>query len=193
MTTTCGIIYKDGVVLASEQRVTIGDFIACRTAQKIYKISSSVGFTFAGGVGHALELIRILKYEAAIFAYRRGVPMRVSAVNALLSNFLIQNRANPYEVDPTIGGFDDTGPRLFTMDLMGGSSEEAAFTSTGSGSSAALGVLEDDYAKDLTEREAINLAKRAIATAKKRDTGSGEATACVIIDAGGYRDAELDN
>lgn len=119
--------------------------------------------------------------------------MRVSAVNALCSNFMSQNRIYPYEVHPTIGGFDDTGARLFTMDAVGGAAEEVTFTSTGSGSPAALGILEDDYAEGLTEGEAIDLARRAIATAKKRDAGSGEATAYVVIDAGGYRDAILDN
>ena len=193
MTTTCGIIYNDGVILATDQRATMGHFITCRTAQKIHKISPSVGFTIAGGVGDAQELIRILKSEVAIFAYRRGAPMRVSAVNALCSNFMNQNRMYPYEVHPTIGGFDDTGARLFTMDAVGGAAEEVTFTSTGSGSPAALGILEDDYAEGLTEGEAIDLARRAIATAKKRDAGSGEATAYVIIDAGGYRDAILDN
>lgn len=191
MTTTVGIIYRDGVVLGSDQRATMGHFIACRTAQKIHKISPFVGFTIAGGVGDAQELIRVLRSEAAIYAFRRGMPMRVAVVNSLLSNFMSQNRGYPYEVHPTIGGFDDTGPRLFTMDAVGGSSEEVGFTSTGSGSPAALGILEDDYVDGMSAEEAIDMAVRAIATAKKRDAGSGEATAIVIIDKDGYRAAKI--
>ena len=193
MTTTVGIIYNDGVVLGSDQRATMGHFIASRTAQKIHMISSTVGFTIAGGVGDAQELIRVLKSEAAIYKFRRGVPMRTAAVNSLLSNFMTQNRAYPYEVHPTIGGFDDTGARLFTMDAVGGSSEEVDFTSTGSGSPAALGILEDDYIAGMSEEEAVDMAVRAIATAKKRDAGSGEATAIVVIDKGGYRNAKVIN
>ena len=193
MTTTVGIIYNDGVVLGSDQRATMGHFIACKTAQKIHMISSTVGFTIAGGVGDAQELIRVLRSEAEIFKFRRGTPMRTSAVNSLLSNFMTQNRGYPYEVYPTIGGFDDTGARLFTMDAVGGSSEEVTFTSTGSGSPAALGILEDDYIAGMSENEAIDMAVRAIATAKKRDAGSGEATAIVVIDAGGYRNAKIIN
>jgi len=187
MTTTVGIVYENGVVLAADQRATMGSFIACRTAQKIHKIAPHIGFTIAGGVGDAQEIIRILKSEVAIYAFRRGSPMRVSAMNALLSNFMNQNRMVPYEVHPTLGGFDDTGPRLFTMDAIGGGSEEAAFSSTGSGSPAALGLIEDTYDPGMSQNEAINLAVRSVATAKKRDAGSGEETVCVVIDEKGYR------
>ena len=193
MTTTVGLIYNDGVILGSDQRATMGHFIACKTAQKVHMISSTVGFTIAGGVGDAQELIRVLRFEAALYKFRRGTPMSVSAVNSLLSNFMTQNRTHPYEVHPTIGGFDDTGARLFTMDAVGGSSEEVEFSSTGSGSPAALGILEDDYIAGMSEEEAINITVRAIATAKKRDTGSGEATAIVVIDKGGYRNAKIIN
>jgi proteasome beta subunit len=191
MTTTVGIIYNDGVILASDQRATMGSFIACKTAQKIHMISSTVGFTIAGGVGDAQELIRVLRSEAAIYQFRRGSPMRVSAVNSLLSNFMTQNRAYPYEVHPTIGGFDDTGARLFTMDAVGGSSEEVRFTSTGSGSPAALGILEEYYIAGMSEDEAIAMAIRCVATAKKRDAASGEATAIVVIDKEGFRNAKI--
>ena len=191
MTTTCGIIYNDGVVMAADSRATMGHFIASRTAKKLHMISSTVGFSIAGGVGDALELIRVLKSEAAIYQFRRGYPMRVAAVNSLLSNFMTQNRGYPYEVHPTIGGYDDTGARLFTMDAVGGSSEEVAFCSTGSGSPAALGILEDDYVAGMVETEAVDMAKRCITTAKKRDAGSGDAIAVVIIDKEGYRECHI--
>jgi len=191
MTTTVGIIFKDGVVLASDQRATMGHFIACKTAQKIHMLTPFIGFTIAGGVGDAQELIRLLKSEAAIYALRRGEQMSVTAMNGLLSNFMNQNRGMPYEVHPTIGGVDGSGPRLFSMDALGGSCEEVKFSATGSGSPAALGLIEDSYVEGMSSEAAVSLAIRAITTAKKRDAGSGEATAYVVINAGGYTDAVL--
>ena len=190
MTTTVGIIYKDGVVLASDQRATMGHFIACKTAQKIHMLTPFIGFTIAGGVGDAQELIRILKSEAAIYALRRGEQMSVGAMNALLSNFMQQNRGMPYEVHPTIGGVDASGPRLFSMDALGGSCEEVKFSATGSGSPAALGLIEDAYEENMSEGEAVALAERAIRTAIKRDAGSGEAVDIVVITGMGYRKPE---
>ncbi len=40
-TTTIGIICSNGVVLATERRATMGNFIASRDAQKIYRILST--------------------------------------------------------------------------------------------------------------------------------------------------------
>ena len=39
----------------------------------------------------------------------------------------------------------------------------------------------------MSRGEAIDLAMRAVATAKKRDAGSGETTVCVVIDKDGFR------
>ena len=38
-TTTIGIVCKDGVVLASESRVTMGNFISSKEGKKIYHIA----------------------------------------------------------------------------------------------------------------------------------------------------------
>ena len=53
-TTTVGLIAKDCVVLASDQRATMGYLIANKTAKKIYKITDSIGATIAGSVADAI-------------------------------------------------------------------------------------------------------------------------------------------
>lgn len=47
-TTTIGIICNNGVVLATERRATMGNFIASRDAQKIYRITDNAAMTIAG-------------------------------------------------------------------------------------------------------------------------------------------------
>jgi len=63
-TTTVGLICRDGVVLASEKRATMGSFIASKAARKIYQVDDRMGLTTAGIVGDAQTLVRLISVEA---------------------------------------------------------------------------------------------------------------------------------
>ena len=65
--------------------------------------------------------------------------------------------------------------------------EKNNYTSTGSGSPVAYGVLEDSYRKDLTLNEGIKLAVRAISAAIKRDLATGNGIDVLVIDKSGAR------
>lgn len=180
-TTTVGIVFDAGVVLASEKRATMGYLISNKTAKKIYQIGSRMGLTTAGGVGDAQQLARLMTVEVNLYEIRRGKSMSIGAASTLLSNILHGNRYYPFYVQLLIGGVDETGPVLFSVDAVGGSSREDKIVATGSGSPMAYGVLEDRYKDGMTEAEASELAIRALRSAIKRDAGSGEGMAVVII------------
>ena len=180
-TTTVGLIFKDGVVLATEMRATMGNLIASERAKKIYKITPRIGMTTAGGVGDAQQLVRIIQVECSLYEMRRGRTMSVGAASTLLSNYLNQNRYYPYYVQLLMGGFDEGGPSVYSVDAMGGATREEEIVATGSGSPFAYGVLEDQYRPDMTEEEAKDLAIRAVRSAMRRDAGSGENIMVVVI------------
>ena len=187
-TTTVGIVFDSGVVLASEKRATMGYLISNKTAKKIYQIGSRMGLTTAGGVGDAQQLARLMTVEVNLYEIRRGKPMSIGAASTLLSNILHGNRYYPFYVQLLIGGVDETGPVLFSVDAVGGSSREDKIVATGSGSPMAYGVLEDRYKAGMTEAEASELAIRALRSAIKRDAGSGEGMAVVIITKDEFRE-----
>ena len=180
-TTTVGLIFKDGVVLATEMRATMGNLIASKRAKKIYKITPRIAMTTAGGVGDAQQLVRIMQVECSLYEMRRGKTMSVGAASTLLSNYLNQNRYYPYYVQLLMGGFDEGGPSVYSVDAMGGATREEEIVATGSGSPFAYGVLEDQYRPDMTEEEAKDLAIRAVRSAMRRDAGSGENIMVVVI------------
>ncbi len=190
-TTTVGIVFDSGVVLASEKRATMGYLISNKTAKKIYQVASRIGLTTAGGVGDAQQLARLMTVEANLYEIRRGKNISVKAASTLLSNVLHGNRFYPYYVQLLIGGVDETGPVLYSVDAVGGSSREDGIVATGSGSPMAYGVLEDRYAAGLKQDDAVELAIRALRSAIKRDAGSGEGMAVVVITSDGY--TELDD
>jgi proteasome beta subunit len=180
-TTTIGIVFKDGVILATEKRATMGYMIASKKAKKVYKVAERIGMTTAGGVGDAQQLARILTVECNLYQIRRSRSITVGASATLLSNHLNQNRHFPYYVQLLIGGVDENGPSVYSVDAMGGATREEEIVATGSGSPMAYGVLEDRFHKDMTEDEAIDIAIRALKSAMKRDAGSGEGIHVVVI------------
>jgi proteasome beta subunit len=187
-TTTVGLVFSDGVVLATEKRATMGYFIASKRAKKVYQIADRIGMTTAGGVGDAQQLARIMTVECSLYQIRRGRAIAVGAASTLLSNVLNANRYYPYYVQLLVGGVDDSGASVYSVDAMGGATREEEIVATGSGSPGAYGVLEDRFKKDMNEEEAKELAIRSIRAAMKRDAGSGEGIHVVVITRDKYQE-----
>jgi len=180
-TTTIGIVFANGVILATEKRATMGYMIASKKAKKVYQVAERIGMTTAGGVGDAQQLARILTVECNLYQIRRSRAITVGAAATLLSNYLNQNRYFPYYVQLLVGGVDETGPSVYSVDAMGGATREEDIVATGSGSPMAYGVLEDRYRPKMAEDDAIDLAVRSLKSAMKRDAGSGEGVQVVVI------------
>jgi proteasome beta subunit len=169
----------------------MGNLVASKTAKKVYKIAPRIGMTTAGGVGDAQQLARIMQVEASLFEIRRAKQMTVGAVSTLLSNYLNQNRYYPYYVQLLVGGVDDKGPGVYSVDALGGASREDDIVATGSGSPFAYGLLEDGYRREMNEEEAVDLAVRALRSAMRRDVGSGEDINIVVITPEKYEEKKI--
>jgi proteasome beta subunit len=180
-TTTVGLLFDGGVVLATERRATMGNMIASKKAKKVYQIADRIGMTIAGGVGDAQQLARLMQVECSLFNIRRGRPIAVGAAATLLSNVLNQNRMYPYYVQLLVGGIDRYGPSIYSVDALGGASPEDRIVATGSGSPFAYGVLEDRFEDGMSEKECLDLAVRALRSAMRRDSASGEDISIVVI------------
>lgn len=187
-TTTVGLICRDGVVLASEKRATMGSFIASKAARKIYQVDDRMGLTTAGIVGDAQALVRLISVEARLYKTRRQEPMTVKAMTTLLSNVLNGQRMFPYLVQLLVGGIDRKGPHIYSVDPFGGNTDEREIAATGSGSPIAYGVLEDKYSADISLEEGIALATQALRSAMKRDSASGEEIEIVTITKDMYKE-----
>ncbi|MDH4214890.1 MAG: archaeal proteasome endopeptidase complex subunit beta [Candidatus Thorarchaeota archaeon] len=185
-TTTIGMIAKDCVVLASDQRATMGFLIASKTAKKIYKVTDRIGATIAGSVADAQSIMELLAAEAKLFEIQRGRPIRVKALTRLLSNIMFQGRG-AYMLGSLVGGFDDEGPQVYYTDFVGSVIPDN-YVANGSGSPVALGVLEAEYKEELPKKKAIELAVRAIAAAIERDAATGNSILVSVIDKDGYQE-----
>jgi proteasome beta subunit len=150
----------------------MGNLIAHKVADKIFKIDDHIGATIAGSVSDAQKLMGYISAEVALYRLRNGAPMSVEAAATMTSNILHASRFYPYYVQTLLGGVDEKGPALFSLDPSGGVIKDMMI-STGSGSPVAYGVLEDRYNKDIDIEDGIELVIRAIKAAMERDTYSG--------------------
>ncbi|MEM0333173.1 MAG: archaeal proteasome endopeptidase complex subunit beta [Candidatus Aenigmatarchaeota archaeon] len=172
-TTTVGIVCKNAVVLAAEKKSTLGYLVASKESEKIMPLDDHIAMTIAGVSGDAQALARYLRAEFKLYEAMHKRKISVKGAATLLANILQSSKYFPYYVQLIIGGVDSKGPHIYSLDAIGGLEEEKKFTSTGSGSPIAYGVLEDQYKESMSVDEAKELAKRAIKAAIERDIGSG--------------------
>ena len=186
-TTTLAMVCKDGVVIATESRATMGTLIAHKTTKKLYKIDEHLALATAGLVGDLQVLARYLNAEANLYRLKREIKMPVKSAATLMSNILNQRKFYPYYVQLILGGYDDTGGHVYSLDAAGGAIPDK-YNSAGSGSPYVFGVLEDSYRDDLTTQEGIDIAVRAITAAKNRDSASGGKIDIAAITKDGFKE-----
>ena len=180
-TTTLGLVCKDGVVMATDKRATMGHLIGHKNTKKLFKISDSMGLTIAGLVGDAQMLSRWLSAEVSLFELKRDQDMSIKAASILLSNIMNGRKHMPFWVQLLVGGVDRDGGHIYSIDAAGGAIPDN-FNTTGSGSPFVYGVLEDHFKENMSLEEGTTLAVRAMTAAMKRDAAAGDGISlCTLI------------
>ncbi|MEM2226803.1 MAG: archaeal proteasome endopeptidase complex subunit beta [Candidatus Bathyarchaeia archaeon] len=188
--TTIGLVFKDGVVLASERRVSYGYFVVSKSGKKVFKITDNVGVAYAGIVADMQMLTRESAAYANLYFLERGRRASVRNVAKILSNILFSMRLFPYLAQAIVGGVDEEGPSIYTLDPLGSLLRDD-YASVGTGSEIAIGVLEAEYKNDMSAGQAVELVKKATKAATARDVGSGEEMDLLIITNEGSREETL--
>jgi len=186
-TTTVGAVAKDGIVLASDTRVTMGSLIVHRKGKKVYKVDDHLAMTISGVVADAQRTVEMIRANSRIYRLERKGPMPVAVAARLASNLFSSHRLYPLMTQVAIGGVDGSGPHLFSLDPFGSVTEER-YVATGSGSPIAYGILEERYREDLELKEVLPIVAQSVNSAMKRDVTSGDDSDVVIIDQTGYHE-----
>ncbi len=190
-TTTVGLVCKDGIVLAADMRATAGNLIVNRRTEKINSISDDMAVTMAGTVSDAQLVIKLIKAELRLMQVRNGRNPSVKEAGNLLAG-MVYNNIRKMSMIPGIshfilGGKDETGHYVYDIFPDGSIQFVDDYISSGSGSVFAYGVLETHYKKDMTVEQGAKVALKAVNTAMKRDSASGNGVNVVIITADGMK------
>ncbi len=186
-TTTVGLVCSDGVVLATDTRVTAGGFIAHRRGKKLLQIDENIAMTIAGVVADAQNIVDTLKYYTHLYKLEKTRKLPVRTAARLVSNVLFSARLYPFIADVLVAGVDQSGGSIYNIDFFGSVSQEK-MVSTGSGSPVAYGVLEAEYKEGMPVSKAYPLAAKAIIAATKRNVATGDHFDVAIIDKSGFRE-----
>lgn len=186
-TTTIGVTCKDGVIMASDTRVTMGYYVAHKHGKKVYRIDDHLAMTIAGTVADAQRVVDILIANAQLYKINSGRPIPVSSAARFIANLMFSARYVPLQTEALIGGVDESGPHIFRLDPFGTLTEEKC-VSTGSGSPVAYGILEDKYKEEQSIVEILPVVIKAVDVAMKRNVGTGDSFNVSVIDNKGYRE-----
>ena len=186
-TTTVGLVCSDGVVLATDTRVTAGGFIAHKRGKKLLRIDDNIAMTISGGVADAQNVVDSLKYHTKLYRIEKSRPMPVKAAAQIVSNILFSSRLYPYIADVLVGGVDTKGGSLFNVDFFGSMNQEKMIA-TGSGSPVAYGVLEAEFKEGTAAAKVYPLAAKAIIAATRRNVATGDHFDIAVLDNEGFRE-----
>jgi proteasome beta subunit len=178
--TTIGVTCPDGVILASEKRVSYGYLVVSRVGKKVFKVTDRIGAACAGLVSDMQILIREAEAYANLFRLDANRPISVRSAAKVMSNLLFGRRLFPLITQTIIGGLDEEGPSIYVLDVLGSVIPDK-YSAVGSGAEIAMGVLEQGYKEDLSLKEAKDLVTRAIKSAIARDVMSGDGVDFLII------------
>lgn len=188
--TTIGIVFKDGVILAAEKRVTYGYFIMSRGGKKVFKVTDRIGVACAGLVGDMQILAREMEAQTNLYNMDVGRGISVRSASKLLANVLFNRRYSPLFAQTIVGGVDEEGPSIYILDVLGSLIPDK-YAVVGTGTEIAMGVVEEGYKDDLTEEEAKDLVKRAVKSAISRDSMSGDGLDLLIITKAGITEESI--
>ena len=146
--------------MASEQRVSFGNFLVNKNTKKTFVLTENVGAACAGMVADMNVLARQVAALSKIrkMEIRRKVP--TNSVAKLMSVIMFERRYFPLLTQVIVGGYDDK-PRIYTLDPLGSLLPDE-YAAVGSGAEMALGILDAQYNSQMNEDDAKNLAIKSI-------------------------------
>lgn len=181
-TTIVGVKYDGGVVIAADTRSTQGPIVANKNCAKLHKMAPKIWCAGAGTAADTEEVTKLIGSNLELHSlYTSREPRVVAALQMLKQHlFKYQGHVGAYLI---VAGVDPTGAHLFSIHAHG-STDVGYYQSLGSGSLAAMAVLESKWKQGLTREEAIELAADAIEAGIWNDLGSGSNVDVCVMEIG---------
>jgi proteasome beta subunit len=178
-TTILGIKCKDGAVIAADRRVTMGGmYIAQKDIKKIRQVNDYLIVAIAGNAADAILLTKVIGAELRLKELKTKSRPTIEESANLIAMSSYRNIRTPSMVPNIVGtingGFNEDGTvELYSTSPGGDLRNINDYDSNGSGMMFVIGLLERQYKKDITVKEATELAKECLKSSTQRDPASG--------------------
>mmetsp|Transcript_29662 Transcript_29662/g.28513 ORF Transcript_29662/g.28513 Transcript_29662/m.28513 type:complete len:300 (-) Transcript_29662:136-1035(-) len=178
-TTIVGLVYKNGVVLGADTRATGGSEVADKNCEKIHYLAPNIFCCGAGTAADTEKTTELISSQMELLRMNTGTQSRVVTACTMLKRMLYRYQGY-VSAALVLGGCDINGPHVYQI-YPHGSTGKLPYTTMGSGSLAAMSVFETGWTDDMSEEDAVQLVKRAVAAGIFNDLGSGSnCDTCVI-------------
>ena len=171
-TTTLAFICRAGIIISTDSRASIGNFIGSPGVKKILEINSYLLGTMAGGAADCFFWERNLSSLCKLYEIKNNSKVSVSGASKILANSIFKYKNSGISMGTMIIGWDINGPSIYYIDS-DGNRLKVSIVAVGSGSTFAYGILDSGYKWDLELEEACELSRRAIFEASCKDPFSG--------------------
>ncbi|MEM5834581.1 MAG: archaeal proteasome endopeptidase complex subunit alpha [Candidatus Aenigmatarchaeota archaeon] len=167
--TTClGIVFKDGVLLATVKPTA--SLMVSQSIEKIFKIDEHIGAVASGLLADARILANQARIKAQVHRITYDEPIDVWSLARVIGDRMqlstLYAGLRPFGVSFLIGGVDKTGMHLIESDPSGMLYEWYAYA-IGRGGMIANKILKQKWKQELSEKEAIDLTIDIISKTEK--------------------------
>lgn len=163
-TTALGIVYKDGVLLGIDKKIT-SKLLVGESIEKIFEIDSHIATATSGLVADGRRLVDMARVSAQEELLTYSQPIDVEILTRKLCDtkqaYTQWGGARPFGVALLIIGVDNTGKHLFETDPSGAYYEQSA-AAIGAAKKEVEEFFERNYRNDLTFDDAVELALSAL-------------------------------
>jgi 20S proteasome subunit beta 2 len=142
-----------------------------KNCAKIHYIAPNIYCCGAGTSADTENTTMMIASQLELLRLQTGAASRVVTAMTRLKRMLFKYQGH-VSAALVLGGVDCTGPHLYNV-YPHGSTDKLPFVSMGSGSLAAMAVLESGYKDGLSEEEAVAIVAAAIRAGIFNDLGSG--------------------
>ena len=187
--TAVGISYVNGVILASEKRVSYGNFVVNKNTRKTFSVTNHVGAACAGMIADMQVLVRQVGALAKIRKLETRREVAPNSIAKLMSVIMFERRFFPLLTQVIVGGIH-IKPEIYTLDPLGSLLPDE-YASVGTGAEMALGILDDEYKPNMPQEKAREIAVKAIKSSIQRDSSSGDGIDLLLITNKGANEESL--
>jgi len=185
-TTIVAVVYKDGVVLGADTRATSGSEVAEKNCEKIHYLAPNLMCCGAGTAADTEMITQLIASQLELLRMNTHSASRVVTACTLLKRRLYRYQGY-ISAALILGGCDLNGPAVYQIHPHG-STAKLNYTTMGSGSLAAMAVMESSWKEDMTEAEAVQLVQRSIGAGIFNDLGSGSNCDVCVLRMDGTKD-----
>ncbi|TLX68263.1 MAG: proteasome subunit beta [Thaumarchaeota archaeon] len=187
--TTVGLTYESGITLAAEKRISYGNFVVNKNTKKIFQITDQVAAGCAGMVADMQVLTRQVSALAKIRKLETRREMATNSIAKLMSVIMFERRFFPLLTQVIVGGVQNE-PQIYTLDPLGSLLPDN-YAVVGTGAELALGLIDAEYNKNMSQDVSKKLALKAIKSSIQRDSASGDGIDILTISKKGIEEESI--